>query len=658
MYDVVVYDIETLKGMFLLGVFIPEKGYMDFELSPRKNQIDHMFQVMENYREYYWVGYNSMRFDSQVVEYIYRNYSQWHDLSGEEICSIIYQKAQDVIHDANYNVLPTYPENELSFKQIDLFKIHHYDNKNRMVSLKRLEFEMDMSDIEEMPIHHGKAVLTHDEMEMIRSYCKNDIRATREFYNITIGDTDHPLYKGDNKIEMRLEIEKEYGIPCLNYSNARIGDEIIKKYYCEETGMLYRDLPKKGTFRKEIKLKHCIPPYIKFKTKQLRDFLWEAKQLTLKMDQDFVQKINFMGQTYTFAKGGLHNIIKGAVYESTEDCDIIDLDVSGYYPATIINNNFYPFHLGKAFLAGYSRVYWKRLELKPLAKKDNRIKGIVNGLKEAGNCPYGKSGDMDSWLYDRQVTLATCITGEMALLMMIESMELEGIKCIMANTDGATFLVPKNKRDRYEAVKEEWLKATTNELTYSLEEVEFKKLVFSSVNSYIGIKPNGEIKCKGEFLVDFELHKNKSSRIVNIALYRYYVDNIPVEETIKNHTNLFDFCIRAKSSKCFHYEGISRKTKTTNMYDKLIRYYISKEGERILKIKNPECETNAAEITDVTGEWSATVCNTIKNPTVKASHNIAYDYYIEQVDNIIYRIMTKGKKKGVKRNPLQINLFE
>ncbi len=41
-------------------------------------------------------------------------------------------------------------------EQIDLFKIHHFDNKNRRVSLKRLEFEMDLENIEEMPIHHTK----------------------------------------------------------------------------------------------------------------------------------------------------------------------------------------------------------------------------------------------------------------------------------------------------------------------------------------------------------------------------------------------------------------------------------------------------------------------------------------------------------------------
>ena len=49
-------------------------------------------------------------------------------------------------------------KNELSLKQIDLFKINHYDNKNQSGESKRLEFEMDLENIEEMPIHHTKEI--------------------------------------------------------------------------------------------------------------------------------------------------------------------------------------------------------------------------------------------------------------------------------------------------------------------------------------------------------------------------------------------------------------------------------------------------------------------------------------------------------------------
>ena len=69
-----------------------------------------------------------------------------------------------------------------------------------------------------------------------------------------------------------------------------------------------------------------------------------------------------------------------------------------------------------------------------------------------------------------------------------------------------------------------------------------------TVNDYLAIKTDGEIKKKGDFLTDFELHKNKSARVVPIALERYYCDDIPISDTITNHSNIFDFCLPESAS--------------------------------------------------------------------------------------------------------------
>ena len=199
MNDVIIYDIETMQECFIVVCMKPESTPKSFTVSKWKNQLDSFAKYTEDNKDVYWVGYNNLRFDAQVVEWILRNYEQWHDATGLEICAKIAQKAQDVIHDANYDVFPEYREHELSLKQLDLFKIHHYDNKNRRVSLKRLEFEMDLENIEEMPIHHTKTNMTKDEVFLSLQYCFNDVDATYEFYKITLGDTDHPLYKGNKR---------------------------------------------------------------------------------------------------------------------------------------------------------------------------------------------------------------------------------------------------------------------------------------------------------------------------------------------------------------------------------------------------------------------------------------------------------------------------
>jgi hypothetical protein len=642
-----------MQELFLVGVYNPQRDvYYEVEVSKNKNELGIFINWSEYFTKHYWVGYNNLRFDSQVVEWILRNADQWDELGSLEITAKIAQKAADVIHDANFDVFPEYREQDLSLKQIDLFKVNHYDNKNRRVSLKRLEFEMDLENIEEMPVHHTKTNMTDEEIYLSKSYCKNDVMATYEFYKVTTGNCSHPLYKGNNQIELRQDIEEEFGIPCLNYSDSKIGDEMIKKFYCLEKGIEYKELPKKGFFRKEIYLKNCVAPYVEFETKELKDFLKMIKKTKLGLMDDFKETIQFYGNTYTFAKGGLHTENSPKIFESDDEYEIIDWDVSSYYPAIIINNDRYPQHLGKEFLAGYKKMFEKRLELKPLAKKDKKIKGIVGALKLAVNSVYGKSSDMQSWIYDRQLTMFTTITGELSLLMLIEKYELAGINIISANTDGVTVRISKDKLNDMHEINYWWGQVTN----YELERTDYKKIIFSTVNDYLAIKTDGDVKKKGDFLTDFELHKNKSARVCAIALEHYFVHNTPIEHTIRNHANIYDFCLRQKASKDFHYEGVDKVSGNKNIYNKLIRYYVSKKGEKLLKVKNEDCDTNAAEISQVeAGEWVMHVCNHLE-PTHPLD-NINYDYYIERANKIVYKIQTEGKKRKVVINPDQLSLW-
>ncbi len=238
-------------------------------------------------------------------------------------------------------------------------------------------------------------------------------------------------------------------------------------------------------------------------------------------------------------------------------------------------------------------------------------------------------------------------------MMLIEKYETNGIHVISANTDGVTIKIKKALIPLMHEINKAWSDLTQ----YELERTDYSKIIFSTVNDYLAIMTNGEIKKKGDFLTDFELHKNKSARIVPIALERYFVHGIPVDETIRNHTNLYDFCLRQKATRSFHYEGTNRITGEVTVYNKLIRYYISTDGEKILKVKNPECQTRAAAVSQVeAGEWLATVCNFLpKNSKVD---NINYNYYIEKANRIITKISTEGKRIKTVYIPNQLNLFE
>jgi hypothetical protein len=271
---IVVFDIETYLEIFLVIAYIPGGYTYQFEVSKYNNTLDNFVKFVEDHQDYYWVGYNNLRFDSQVIEWILRNYEHWYDISNLEVCAKIAQKAQDTINDSNYDIFPEYREYDLTLKQIDLFKIWHFDNRNRMVSLKRLEFEMDMENIEEMPIPFDKKDLTREECLDVIEYCKNDVWATYEFYLFTIGNTTHPIYEGKNKIVDREIIEEEIGLRCLNWSNVKIGSEWNKMDYMFLSKKKEADLkPQKINYFYGKKYKQFFPKTVEFQTKPVKEFV-------------------------------------------------------------------------------------------------------------------------------------------------------------------------------------------------------------------------------------------------------------------------------------------------------------------------------------------------------------------------------------------------
>ena len=128
-----------------------------------------------------------------------------------------------------------------------------------------------MPNVEEMPIHHTTWCKKGDE-EIILEYNKNDVEATYKFLLVTLGKTEFPLYNGKNKIELRQKLQSKFKIPCLNYPDVKIGEQLILNLYCNKTNTNLFELKNKGgTIRKEIKLKNCIPPWANFKSKEFND---------------------------------------------------------------------------------------------------------------------------------------------------------------------------------------------------------------------------------------------------------------------------------------------------------------------------------------------------------------------------------------------------
>lgn len=563
-FRVLVADIETLRECFDFGAYDPDTGeWHEFQISRYRNDLNQFIKFYTHQRWDYVVYYNGIDFDGQVVEYILRNHHKWYDFDGGAIARLIADFAQRVIEDKKYDIFLPYREDDFHLRVIDVYRIFGLDNEARRSSLKKCEFQLDFPSVEEMPIHHHREGLTPEDIVLIQSYRRNDVLATHQLLLLAIGELDHPLYKGNNQLQLRADIGREFGIACLNYADIKIGDEVLKVAYAKEIGKEVSDLPKKGFFRKEIKLKHCIPDYVQFQTPQLQKLLADTKKRVIRQTDKFERKITFHGRKYTLAKGGLHADQKNEIWEAGNGYLIEDDDVASYYPNIIINNRYVPYHLGQALLNVYKTLADRRVALKGAAKTDKRIKGIVDALKLALNAVFGKLGNMDSWLFDAQALFSVTLTGEFTLLMLIEMFETAGIRVISANTDGVTTYFREDQKALKDSIVAEWQKLTS----FVIETVRFNRFWYSTVNDYIAEqtyfddttkeyvngKP-GKIKKKGDFITEFELWKNKSWRVIPLALEAFFKDGTDPEAFITNHRHLWDFCGMARATGELHLE--------------------------------------------------------------------------------------------------------
>ncbi len=654
------YDCETLLEYFLIKFYDSEgKLWWSFKVNRWENTLDGFMKFVEEHKDYHLTGYNCLRFDSQVIEYIIREHENWHELEKLDICRKIWQKAQDIIDDANYDIFPEFPEKWLTLKQIDLFTIWHYNNENRRTSLKALMFAMDMENIEEMPIHHAQTGLTLKDIKLIDDYCENDVLSTYQFYLITIGETDLVLYKGENKIADRLAMQEEFGIPCMNWDDVKIGAEWNKLDYIKLTRKKEFELkPKKLVHFFGKKFKQFIPKYVKFQTKELQQFTKEfGETFAINKKQEFRYKFNDE-LTATIAKGGIHSNEKGRFIKPEDDEMYLQVDIGSQYPNAIRKYKVEPTHLpgwnGLIVSKIDRRLNYKKLYSETKLPKYNSLQKMGKLALNGGS--YGRLNTKGDWQEYPYGMLQVTVGGQMEILMIVEDLILKGYRVISLNTDGFDVVIKKEAESAFKSTLEGWEKVIGNDVLGNFEYTEFKWIAQLNVNHYLALKMDGKVKAKGTFEIDKELNKNKSMRIVAIALKEYYTNGTPIEQTIKNHKNIYDFCIRQKATRDFHYEG--KKGANTTIYNKLIRYYVSNDGEKLYKIKNASCTTNAPAVSQVeAGEWYCKTCNFLPKTTKVEDCNIDYKYYIWCCQEIIDKIKLEGKRASKKQPDNQLSMF-
>ena len=166
-------------------------------------------------------------------------------------------------------------------------------------------------------------------------------------------------------------------------------------------------------------------------------------------------------------------------------------------------------------------------EIEKVTHEVNFQDTIQSGLKIANNGSYGKMGSMYSSLYSPETLLQVTLTGQLVMLMLIETLEKNGFKVVSSNTDGVEYVCEKDKIHLAEALIFEWELDTK----LVMEHGQYDALYARDVNNYVAVYPD-EVKAKGVYAKP-TLSKNSEYPIVFEAIRRYLFDNmVSLEETI------------------------------------------------------------------------------------------------------------------------------
>lgn len=651
-------DIETYKECLYIACLDPDtRNWIDFEVSNFKNELYEFVKWYTSKPFDYLVTYNGINFDQQILQWIVDKHQEWFDFTGLQIAELASNRAGKIIEDSNYGIPPKYREKDFSIAPIDVFRIHHFDNDAKRTSLKWCAFMLNM-DVEETPVPFDKEFLSQSDIELVKGYCRNDILVTEEVLQLTLGHTsleEMSEYKGKNKIQDRFDVQKETGMDCLNWNDVKIGEEWNKLDY--KIAEKIKDDEERGKlFSKKIKhpygqrFSKFFPKTMQFNSELLNKFIEQLGSHYVKAEkQEF--HIEIGSTRYTIAKGGIHSNEKNRKITIPKGWKCRDADVGSQYPNSIIKLNIHAPHLSPTIMEQFKGKISKRLlykkrgtELKKEGKIDeSRIyMSVQDMLKLCLNGGYyGKLGQKGSFLEYPEGLLKVCMGNQIEILMLIEMMEESGFSVISGNTDGIVTLYPESREEEYLEICRKWEEKVGNTEMGKLEYADFEGFWQDSINSYIAKKTDGTVKKKGRFCTELPLHRNKSARIIPLALEAYFIEGKDPIEFIRNHSNIFDFCIGKKASGDMYYEEQwidSTGKVNTKRHKKLVRYFISKQGtvlwKRGLNYEGDVINNHVNAPTDL-GQPLITYFNKAYESD---NYNIDYDYYIldtlERIDKI------------------------
>jgi hypothetical protein len=463
-------------------------------------------------KKYTTIGFNSNHYDLPLLGIA---------LSENSTCEMI-KEASDKIIIGNlkwWDIEREYRVGRPVCDHIDLIEV-----APGIAGLKIYGGRLHCQKMQDLPIDPSASIAEADRTT-IRTYCGNDLEVTEALYR-----------KLEPAIALRIKMGREYGLDLRSKSDAQIAEAVITQSVSLKlkTKLDRPRIPSGTTYH------YAPPPWMSFHHAELRQLLADVltAEFTIKSNGQVKEPavldkrtVRLGNSVYRLGIGGLHSSEEHIAHIADDEHVLIDRDVESYYPNIILRLGLAPEQMGTAFLDVYADILARRLDAKYRGDKvtNDALKICVNGS-------YGKLGSMWSALYSPNLMIQVTVTGQLALLMLIESLEQVGIPVVSANTDGVVIHCPKAMVGECDYLVWEWEQVTG----FKTEETRYRALYSESVNSYIALKEKGGAKLKGPY-AQGGLAKNPVNQICVDAVLAWLDNGTPLMSTIRECRDITKF---------------------------------------------------------------------------------------------------------------------
>lgn len=257
-----IYDIETFKYAFTFTIVRADQDkFITIECSHRKNEFARLIACFDHIRKTKGrlIGFNNIGFDYPVLhDLIERSRNSNFPKTGEGIAALAHRIATAQIEKSNASMGfgATIKTEDCLVPQVDLYRIWHFNNKSKATSLKMLEFNMRMDNIEDLPFTIEEK-LTSEQIDKLIEYNIHDVRATKRFYEASA-----------TQIQFRDDLSVKLNKNLTNADDTKIGAEYFQ-IELENAGVktkVFKDgkLVMKQTKRDKIAIGDCLFKYYKF----------------------------------------------------------------------------------------------------------------------------------------------------------------------------------------------------------------------------------------------------------------------------------------------------------------------------------------------------------------------------------------------------------